>query len=70
MTGFSLKDQLFNRDKVEYLAKLFAKQNAGFAQRKFVNSVMKQLQDLELKQRITWIAENLEAHLPGPFPKP
>ncbi len=29
MTGFSLKDQLFNRDKVEYLAKLFAKQNAG-----------------------------------------
>ncbi len=69
MTGFSLKDQLFNRDKVEYLAKLFAKQNAGFAQRKFVNSVMKQLQDLELKQRITWIAENLEAHLPGPFPE-
>ncbi len=30
---------------------------------------MKQLQDLELKQRITWIAENLEAHLPGPFPE-
>lgn len=64
MTGFSLKDQLFNRQKVEYLAKLFADRDSAFAQRRFVASVMQELPSLELKQRITLIAETLEKHLP------
>ncbi len=68
MTGFSLKDHLFNRQKVEYLAALFASHNASFSERKFVASVMRKLPSLELKQRITLIAETLENHLSRHFP--
>jgi 3-methyladenine DNA glycosylase AlkC len=66
--GFSLKDQLFNREKVKYLAHLFAAQEPEFAQTRFIARVMKRLSSLELKQRITWIAECLEAHLPSCYP--
>lgn len=68
MTGFSLKDHLFNRDKVEYLAGLFASNDPAFAKKKFVVQVMKELPSLELKQRIAWIAENLEGYLSAHFP--
>lgn len=68
MSGFSLKDQLFNREKVEYLAGLFAAQDRAFDERRFVTTVMKKLPALELKQRISWIAETLEEHLPQQFP--
>lgn len=68
MTGFSLKDQLFNSSKVEYLAALFAAQNAQFGERKFIDRVMTKLLDLELKQRIAWIAEVLTDFLPTSFP--
>ena len=68
MSGFSLKDHLFNREKVAYLAKLFASQNAEFSERAFVADVMKRLPSLELKQRIVLIAECLERHLPDDFP--
>lgn len=68
MSGFSLKDQLFNREKAEYLAGLFAAQDPSFDARAFVQSVMKKLPALELKQRIVLIAEILEGHLPTRFP--
>ena len=63
MTGFSLKDHLFNQEKIEYLAQLLSSNSRPFPARKFVNSVMKKLPNLELKQRIVWIAESLEATL-------
>jgi 3-methyladenine DNA glycosylase AlkC len=69
VTGFSLKDHLFNQSKVEYLAELFATQDSGFIKRRFVNQVMKKLLDLELKQRITCIAEVLVDFLPKQFPQ-
>lgn len=68
MTGFSLKDHLFNQAKVEYLAGLFSKKNKRFPAQKFVNNVMTKLPTLELKQRITWIAEALQEHLPEHYP--
>lgn len=68
MTGFSLKDHLFNRDKVTYLASLLAAHDPDFPQRRFVNEVTKKFPELELKQRIAWMAECLERHLPPPFP--
>ena len=68
MTGFSLKDHLFNESKVEYLAGLFADKISRFPAKKFVTSVMKKLPMLELKQRITWIAEALQEHLPEHYP--
>lgn len=68
MTGFSLKEHLFNRQKVEYLAGLFSKQDPNFAHKSFVANVTRKFPSLELKQRIIWIAESLEKHLPTHFP--
>lgn len=61
---FSLKDQLFNADKVAYLAGLFADQIDAPA---FQARVMSQMLDLELKQRIDWIAACLAEFLSGDF---
>ncbi|KIC20948.1 hypothetical protein [Leisingera sp. ANG-Vp] len=68
-SGFSLKDQLFNRDKVRYLAGLFAAAEAGFNADLFEEQVMAELPALELKQRITLIADVLARHLPGALPE-
>ena len=67
--GFSLKDQLFNAEKVRYLACLFAAADAAFDAKLFERQVMDQLPDLELKQRINWIAECLGKQLVGPIEK-
>ncbi|PCJ05604.1 MAG: hypothetical protein COB16_15365 [Rhodobacteraceae bacterium] len=68
-SGFSLKDQLFNREKVRYLAGLFALADTTFDGDAFEVRVMGRLPDLELKQRIAWIAEVLGEVLPGPLPE-
>lgn len=62
--GFSLKDQLFNAEKVAYLGGLFDPV-PGFDRDAFQSHVMSRMLDLELKQRIDWIAECLATALPG-----
>jgi 3-methyladenine DNA glycosylase AlkC len=62
-TGFSLKDQLFNRNRVQYLAGLFHAADENFNASGFVRDTMKQLKKLELKERIVHIAVTLESHL-------
>ncbi|MCG8652867.1 MAG: DNA alkylation repair protein [Pirellulales bacterium] len=69
MSSFSLKDQLFNRDRVLFLANLFHAADSVFDPQAFVREVMKQLPKLELKQRIVWIAEVLQRYLPQEFPE-
>ena len=64
MSGFSLKDQLFNEGKVRYLAGLFGGSIDG---ERFVAEVMAKLPELELKARITHISEVLAGHLPDDF---
>ena len=66
-TGFSLKDQLFNREKVEYLAGLFRAADRRFDASGFVATTMSQLNQLELKERITHIATVLEDYLGSDF---
>lgn len=66
--GYSLKDQLFNAEKVRYLAGLFGAADPRFDAGAFETQVMACLPELELKQRIHWIAECLAASLPGPLP--
>ena len=68
-SGFSLKDQLFNRDKVRYLAGLFSAAEPGFDADSFEEQVMADLPALELKQRMTLIAEVLARHLPEALPE-
>ncbi len=64
MSGFSLKDQLFNEDKVRYLAGLFG---STIDEERFISEVMVKLPALELKARIEHISEVLAAHLPDDF---
>ncbi|EAQ01834.1 hypothetical protein OB2597_00415 [Pseudooceanicola batsensis HTCC2597] len=65
--GYSLKDQLFNAEKVGYLAGLFRAVDPGFDPG-FEGNCLRRFPDLELKQRIAWIAECLGPALPADFP--
>ncbi|SDW34162.1 3-methyladenine DNA glycosylase AlkC [Ruegeria halocynthiae] len=66
--NFSLKDQLFNAEKTRYLATLFADAKAGFDAEAFEAAVMSRLPELELKERMAWIAECLQQAVPGDLP--
>lgn len=63
--NFSLKDQLFNAEKTCYLAGLFAGADPSFDANSFQAQVMSRLLDLELKERMAWIAECLQQAVPG-----
>jgi 3-methyladenine DNA glycosylase AlkC len=64
--GYSLKDDLFNRETVSRLAREF--EDAGvFKAQPFIDQVMAGLLPLELKARIAWIASVLADHLPTDF---
>jgi 3-methyladenine DNA glycosylase AlkC len=62
---FSLKDHLFNKESVSFLADLFVAGDSSFNKKKFVNEVMMKFPELELKARIGFIAEVLGEHLPN-----
>jgi 3-methyladenine DNA glycosylase AlkC len=62
---FSLKDHLFNKDSVTYLADLFVAVDPDFNKKKFVSEVVSKFPSLELKARIGWITEVLAKHLPS-----
>ncbi len=66
-TRFSLKDQLFNKNRVEYLAKLFYTSDDGFNASGFVRDTMRKLKQLELKERIIHIANTLEIYLAADY---
>ncbi|HBE68599.1 MAG TPA: hypothetical protein DDW52_10670 [Planctomycetaceae bacterium] len=67
-TKFSLKDELFNRRKVVYLAELLAEAEPKFDQTDFVKQTMRGFKKLELKERISRIADSLQNHLADDFP--
>ncbi len=66
--NFSLKDQLFNAEKTRYLAGLFADADTSFDAPAFEAQVMSRLPELELKERMAWIAECLQQAVPGDLP--
>lgn len=66
---FSLKDELFNEKKVEYLAEHIVQAYPLFDKKKFVSSTIKKFPELELKQRIEWIREQLNEYLPNGYRK-
>ena len=65
--GFSLKDDLFNAETVGGLAARFRANDPGFDPG-FEGRVLARFPELELKQRIDWIAECLVEALPDDFP--
>lgn len=68
-SSFSLKDQLFNSKKVDYLAALIAQVDADFSQAAFHQDVVIAFPGLELKERITHMTACLQQHLPDDYPE-
>ena len=66
--GYSLKDDLFNAESVSALAAGFRAADPGF-DADFEARVLSRFPDLELKQRIDWIADCVITALPLPFPE-
>ncbi|MEM6255965.1 MAG: DNA alkylation repair protein [Cyanobacteria bacterium P01_D01_bin.156] len=66
-TSFSLKDQLFNPEKVEYLGGLITQAFPEFDQPTFHTAVVEAFPNLELKERITHITQCLHSHLPKDY---
>lgn len=64
---FSLKDHLFNVEKVSYLGGLLGEAITGFDRARFEATVLERMPELELKQRIALIAEVLGEHLDADF---
>ena len=62
-----LKDLLFNREKVARIAGELHRAYPSLAKNEFVRDVVARFPQLELKARISWIAECLERHLPDDY---
>ncbi|MGH1414709.1 MAG: hypothetical protein ACRBB0_14560 [Pelagimonas sp.] len=65
--GFSLADQLFNKDSIGDLAREFA-QLDGFDGNGFAAEVLAGFGDLGLLERLDWIATCVETRMPADFP--
>lgn len=66
-TTFSLKDQLFNADKVAYLSGLITKVHPSFPSKTFQADVVAKFPELELKERMAHITDCLRQHLPDDY---
>jgi 3-methyladenine DNA glycosylase AlkC len=67
-TTFSLKDQLFNAEKVAYLTALIEGPYPDFPAEAFAKSVISAFPALELKERVAHMAATLRACLPDGYP--
>lgn len=66
-SGFSLKDELFNHERVQYLAEQFRSADSGFDSAGFVRDTVRKFPELELKARIEHIACVLLQYLDSDF---
>lgn len=64
---FSLKDQLFNKNKIEYLAWCIKWVYENFNDIEFILEVVDKFSELELKERITHITNMLKKYLPDDY---
>jgi len=60
---FSLKDELFNQDKVEFIANNISQVYGGFDKNAFIKETIQKFPELELKQRIFHIRDMLDKYL-------
>lgn len=64
---FSLKDHLFNLNKVSKIAGEIHNTYPAFNKDGFIEETVRKFPELELKERISWIAENLRNYLPNNY---
>ena len=62
-----LKDILFNKPKVVQIASEIQRIDPSFKTNEFVRDVVAKFSELELKARISWIAECLKKYLPSEY---
>ncbi len=62
-----LKDILFNKSKIEKIAGEINRVHPSFKRNEFVRDAVAKFPELELKARISWIAECLMKHLPNNY---
>ena len=67
--GFSLKDDLFNKQTVQELAAGIERAYPDFKRQQYTNEAVKAFGNLELKERIDFLVHNLSNHLPADYPK-
>lgn len=65
---FSLKDALFHKTNVTRLASEIATFYPSFQASMFTSAILERFPELELKQRISWIREQLRVYLPASYP--
>ena len=66
--SFSLKDLLFNHSKVSKIANELHQVYPQFKTHEFIQNVTEKFPQLELKQRIDWISQQLAIFLPASYP--
>lgn len=66
---FSLKDQLFNKEKVEYLSILIKDTYPDFLSEEFEKEVLSKFPELELKERMNYISDLFTKYLFEDFEK-
>lgn len=66
---FSLKDYLFNKTRITKMAGEIQAVYPEFDKIKFSKSTIEKFPSLELKERISWISENLRVFLPADYRK-
>jgi hypothetical protein len=66
---FSLKDQLFNKEKVEYLSILIKDTYPDFLSDEFEKEVLSKFPELELKERMNYISDLFTKYLFEDFEK-
>jgi 3-methyladenine DNA glycosylase AlkC len=64
---FSLKDQLFNKTKVQMIAEEILVVYPEFQTKQFIVTVTKKFPDLELLERLYWIRDCLHNYLPDDY---
>lgn len=67
--NFSLKDMLFNKEKLEKISQEIKTVSSDFKDKAFVKTTLEKFPQLELKERIVWIRENLYKYLPKNYKK-
>ncbi len=67
---FSLKDHLFNSEKVQKITSEIALVYPEFASQAFQKEVLAKFPELELLERIYWIRDVLKKHLPSGYRLP
>lgn len=64
-----LKDQLFNKENVTYLAGLIKLEYSNFESDKFIKEILREFSNLELKERIFYIAKSIKKYIPFDYLK-